>query len=224
MDIREDDVQGSEILSLLEEHHADMARHSPPESVHTLDIQELRVPQVTVWTAWDSGTLLGCGALKELGPHEGEIKSMRSVEAQRGRGVGARILEHMIREARRRGLPAPQSRNRLHGGARTRTQALCALRLRVLSALRRLPPRSLQCLHDEDPLRGGCSRARPPSGACPRRPQIGWRLGREGSGLVPRNETSTARAASRPSQIAHTTSDAPRVASPQAKTPGRLVS
>ena len=37
IDIREDDVRGAEVLALLEEHLADVARHSPPESVHALN-------------------------------------------------------------------------------------------------------------------------------------------------------------------------------------------
>ena len=100
MEIVEDDVRGAEILALLEEHLADVARHSPPESVHALDVDELRAPEVTLWTAWEAGALLGCGALKEIAPDHGEIKSMRTVRAHLRRGVGARILEHLIEEAR----------------------------------------------------------------------------------------------------------------------------
>ena len=102
MDIREDEVRGEEILALLETHLADVARHSPPESAHALGIEELRTPAVTVWTAWEGGALLGCGALKEIDPHHGEIKSMRTAGAHLRRGVGARILEHLLEEARRR--------------------------------------------------------------------------------------------------------------------------
>ena len=103
MEIREDDVRGPEILALLEAHLADVARHSPPESVHALDFEGLRAPDVTMWTAWEHGALLGCGALKEVDPHHGEIKSMRTAEAHLRRGVGTRILERLIGEARRRG-------------------------------------------------------------------------------------------------------------------------
>ena len=102
MEIREDDMRRAEILALLEEHLADVARHSPPESVHALDVDELRAPEVTLWTAWEAGELLGCGALKEIAPRHGEIKSMRTARAHLRRGVGARILEHLIEEARRR--------------------------------------------------------------------------------------------------------------------------
>ena len=102
MVIREDDVRGAEVLALLEVHLADVARHSPPESVHALDLEALRAPEVTVWTAWEGGELLGCGALMELDPYHGEIKSMRTAQAHLRRSVGARILEHLIGEARRR--------------------------------------------------------------------------------------------------------------------------
>jgi putative acetyltransferase len=45
--------------------------------------------------------LLGFGALKDLGPRGGEIKSMRTAGAHLRRGVAATILDHIITEARR---------------------------------------------------------------------------------------------------------------------------
>ena len=101
--IREDDLQGPEIIALLEQHLALMFSVSPPESVHALDLEGLRGQDVTVWTAWRSGRLLGCGALKELEPGHGEIKSMHTAAAFRGQGVGAAILLHLLDEARGRG-------------------------------------------------------------------------------------------------------------------------
>lgn len=98
-----DDLRGPEIRALLEEHLRHMHQLSPPESVHALDLDALRRPEISFWTAWSGGTLLGCGALKQLSPHEGEIKSMRTAQAARGLGVGRRMLEHVVAEARRRG-------------------------------------------------------------------------------------------------------------------------
>ena len=40
---------------------------TPPESVHALPIEGLRSPDITFWSVWENGELLGCGALKELG-------------------------------------------------------------------------------------------------------------------------------------------------------------
>ncbi len=102
MQIRIDDLSGPEVRALLDEHLRNMRQLSPPESVHALAIDELRHPSVTFWTAWSEGTLLGCGALKELDPTHGEIKSMRTSPASRRQGVGRGILGQIIEEARRR--------------------------------------------------------------------------------------------------------------------------
>ena len=100
--IRVDDLAGTEIRDLLEEHLRSMYELSPPESVHALDLAALRGPEVTFWTAWSERELLGCGALKELDPAHGEIKSMRTTSARRRTGVGRAMLEHIIAEARAR--------------------------------------------------------------------------------------------------------------------------
>jgi putative acetyltransferase len=100
--IRQDDLRGSEVAELLRAHLASARKHSPPESVHALDLEALRAPEITFWTLRDGSDLLGGGALKELDPLHGEIKSMHTAEACRRRGVGARILTHIIDEARRR--------------------------------------------------------------------------------------------------------------------------
>lgn len=66
MEIRIDDLQGAPIQALLREHLASMHEHSPPESVHALDLEALRHTSITFWTAWDGDSLMGCGALKQL--------------------------------------------------------------------------------------------------------------------------------------------------------------
>jgi putative acetyltransferase len=102
MEIRLDDLSGPEIRGLLDEHLRNMAELSPPESVHALDLDGLRKPDVTFWTVWSGGELLGCGALKELDPEHGEIKSMRTSNAHRRKGVARTMLAHIIAEARHR--------------------------------------------------------------------------------------------------------------------------
>lgn len=101
--IRVDDLAGPEIRALLEEHLADMRAISPPESVHALDLDGLRRPEITFWTAWSGNALLGCGALKELSPDHGEVKSMRTARAHRRGGVARAMLAHIVAAARRRG-------------------------------------------------------------------------------------------------------------------------
>jgi len=98
-----DDLSGPEIVALLAEHLAGMRSLSPPQSVHALPIEGLRRPEVTFWSVWENGELLGCGALKELGPQHGEIKSMRTASRHLRKGVARAMLQHIIEEAERRG-------------------------------------------------------------------------------------------------------------------------
>lgn len=101
--IRRDDLRGPEIVALLEEHLVEMYAVSPAESVHALDLDGLRKPEITFWTAWDGDVLVGCGALKELEPAHGEIKSMRTAAASRGRGVASALMNHIAEVAATRG-------------------------------------------------------------------------------------------------------------------------
>ena len=100
--IREDDLTSRDVLALLEEHLDEMVGITPPESVHALDASGLRSPDVTFWALRDGDVLLGCGALKELDPVHGEIKSMRTANEHLGKGVASRMLEHIIGVARSR--------------------------------------------------------------------------------------------------------------------------
>lgn len=104
MEIKIDDLTGSEIYELLQEHLRSMYLHSPPESVHALDIEALRRPEITFWSVWEGDELLGCGALKELDPQHAEIKSMRTSAQHLRKGVAKYLLNYILEEARRRGF------------------------------------------------------------------------------------------------------------------------
>src|SRR4051812_5561441 len=101
---RVDDLSGGATRALIARHLAGMRANSPPESVHALDIDRLRSPEVTFWSVWAGDEIAGCGALKVLDAHRGELKSMRVADAFLGRGIGRAILEHLIAEARRRAM------------------------------------------------------------------------------------------------------------------------
>ena len=101
--IRLDDLSGSEVAELVAEHLREMHVHSPPESVHALDLDALRKPEIAFWTVWSGDRLAGCGALKELDKAHGEIKSMRTSREFRGKGAGKFVLRYILDEARRRG-------------------------------------------------------------------------------------------------------------------------
>ncbi len=100
---RRDDPLRPDVVSLLAEHLADMRATSPPESVHALEPEALARTGVAFWTVRDAGVPLGCGALAPLGDGGGEVKSMRTAAAVRGRGVATIVLAAILDEAHRRG-------------------------------------------------------------------------------------------------------------------------
>ncbi|KRA75215.1 hypothetical protein ASD78_09445 [Lysobacter sp. Root667] len=102
MQIRAGELDHPEVIALLREHLQGMARLSPSESIHALDLDGLRRPGISFWSAWQDGQLLGCGALKQLDPEHGEIKSMRTTARHLRKGVAAAMLDHLIDEAGRR--------------------------------------------------------------------------------------------------------------------------
>ena len=103
MHIEIDDPTRADVFALLEEHLRNMYELSPPESVHALDVTGLKAPDITFWSVREGDLLLGCGALRQLSPEHGEVKSMRTPDALRRRGAGRALLDHIIAEARRRG-------------------------------------------------------------------------------------------------------------------------
>jgi len=103
MEILIDDLSGPEIVEFLDEHLEDMQSVSPPESKHALDLEGLRKPEVTFWTIWGGGRVVGCGAILELDGEHAEIKSMRTSSSSRGKGVASTLLQHILNEARLRG-------------------------------------------------------------------------------------------------------------------------
>jgi putative acetyltransferase len=102
MEIRIGGLDSPVVIQLLREHLQSAALHSPPESVHALDLAALRKPEITFWSVWQDSELMGCGALKELDPRHGEIKSMRTASTHLRKGVAAGLMQHMLEEARRR--------------------------------------------------------------------------------------------------------------------------
>ena len=102
MEIRQDDPLAPHVADLLA-HHLRELQDVMAEHAFALDASGLSAPSVTFWTAWDGETLAGFGALNQLDPTHGEVKSMRASPVARGKGVGRAILEHIITEARKRG-------------------------------------------------------------------------------------------------------------------------
>lgn len=97
------DFENAQLRDLLALHFAEMRGQSPADACHVLNIESLRAPDISLFSLWENETLLGVGALKALDDRTGEVKSMRTRPDATGRGVGARILEHIIAEATARG-------------------------------------------------------------------------------------------------------------------------
>src|SRR5688572_11007793 len=97
------DFDDDRVKALLARHLQGMHANTPPGHVFALDWSGLQKPEISFYALWEGDELLGIGALKELEPRAGEIKSMRTADAHVRRGVAAAILEHIIAESRRRG-------------------------------------------------------------------------------------------------------------------------
>ena len=102
MEIILGDLDNPQVLDLLKRHLEGMHESSPPEHVHALGISALKKPEISFWTLQKAGLVMGCGALKFLGDSHGEIKSMHTHSDYLRQGVAAKILDHIISEARHR--------------------------------------------------------------------------------------------------------------------------
>ncbi len=102
MEFKIDTLKSEGICRLIKQHLSEMAIHSPQESRHVLGLEALKKPDITFWSAWDQQNLLGCVALKHLNSTQGEIKSMRATPESRGKGVGKKLIEHIISISRQR--------------------------------------------------------------------------------------------------------------------------
>jgi putative acetyltransferase len=98
-----DDLSGPEIAAFLEAHVQEMREVTPLESKHALDLDGLRIPEVTFWSVMDGDTLVGCGAIKRLDAGHAEIKSMRTAPDRKRTGVASMMLKHIIGEAAQMG-------------------------------------------------------------------------------------------------------------------------
>jgi putative acetyltransferase len=98
-----DDPRRGDVVALLERHLAFCHETTPPEHTFALDLSGLLDPAITFFSVRRDGRLLGIGALKELDPTHGEIKSMHTAAEARGIGVGQAIVEHLLETAAARG-------------------------------------------------------------------------------------------------------------------------
>lgn len=91
-----DDPRVDDVRALLERHLTFAREVTPPAGVHALDVEALLDPNITLFSARLDGKLLGVGALKQLDESHAELKSMHTVEAARGQGVGRALVAHLL--------------------------------------------------------------------------------------------------------------------------------
>lgn len=101
--IVEGGLDSAEVAQLLNEHLREMAIHSPPESIHALDLDELNHSSVRFWGAWWAGDLAGCVALKKIDQHRAEIKSMRTAQLHQRKGIANQMLAFVVQSAKASG-------------------------------------------------------------------------------------------------------------------------
>jgi putative acetyltransferase len=104
MHIVEGGLDDPRVVDLLHTHLTRARAETAPGSAHALDLSGLRAPEVTFWSAWEGEAVVGIGALKRLSADDGEVKSMYTAEAARGRGVGSAMLRHIMAAARSCGM------------------------------------------------------------------------------------------------------------------------
>ena len=92
------------VVALLHTHLTRARAETALGSAHALDLSGLRAPEVTFWSAWEGDAVVGVGALKRLSADHGEVKSMHTAEASRGRGVGSALLREIMAAARACGM------------------------------------------------------------------------------------------------------------------------
>lgn len=102
--LRIDDLTGEPVRNLLALHLAGMQANTPPQHVRALDLSGLQKPQITVWTAWRGAAIAGVAALNQFAPDHGELKSFRTHPDHLRSGVASALLDHIIAQARARGL------------------------------------------------------------------------------------------------------------------------
>jgi putative acetyltransferase len=149
-----DDPCKPDVRALLARHRKFALPQTPPEHSFALGAEGLLDPAITVFSFRACGSLLGIGAIKRLGPHHAEIKSMHTAEVARGRGIGRAMLTYLLGVARTRGIPPGEPGDRHHSGIRPGPGALRKRGLRPVRPVRRLPADSGQPVHDAGTQRG----------------------------------------------------------------------
>ena len=97
----EGNFDNPKVNELLNKHFIELRSVSPAGSTHVLDIAGLKDQSIKFWSLWKNNEIIGCGALKFLEKNHGEFKSIRVTDKFRKTGIGEKIIDHLIEEAKK---------------------------------------------------------------------------------------------------------------------------
>ncbi len=97
----EGNFDNPDVNALLKKHFVELRSVSPAGSTHVLDIAGLKDNTIKFWSLWENNEIIGCGALKFLEKGHGEFKSIRVADNFRKKGIGEKIINHLILEAKK---------------------------------------------------------------------------------------------------------------------------
>ena len=97
----EGNFNNPDVNDLLNKHFIELRSVSPAGSTHVLDIAGLKDNTIKFWSLWENNEIIGCGALKFLEKGHGEFKSIRVADNFRKKGTGEKIINHLIKEAKK---------------------------------------------------------------------------------------------------------------------------
>ena len=103
IEIRIGGFEDPQVIELLRLHMEEVQAKPTPGGAHVLDRIGLMGSNITFFSAWKDGALLGCAALRQMDATQGEIKSMRTAPDQLRRGAGVALMRHILQVARERG-------------------------------------------------------------------------------------------------------------------------
>jgi len=97
----EGNFDNPKVNELLIKHFIELRSVSPADSTHVLDIAGLKDQSIKFWSLWKNNEIIGCGALKFLEKNHGEFKSIRVTDKFRKTGIGEKLIDHLIEEAKK---------------------------------------------------------------------------------------------------------------------------
>ncbi len=103
MELREGGLDDRRVIDLITYHQTEARAATPQDNAHAMGADGLRHPDISFWGVWEGDDLLGIGAIRQLSPDHGELKSMRTAPHALRRGVARMMLDHLVGLARTRG-------------------------------------------------------------------------------------------------------------------------